>query len=138
MSRYRHDGPGRNTHRDGAIQQAIRRLSDTFGCSRGTSIALLVIGLFLAPLLTVPALLAFWYWNGRTERKRRSAERVSDTAEPGSNLDQDESSQVPPAPSAAADLRERFAELERRAKRIEAFVASEEYRLEREFRRIGD
>ena len=48
----------------------------------------------------------------------------------------------PPAPkrpsTSSSELKDRFEALDKRAKSIEAFVASEEYRLEREFKRMGD
>lgn len=158
MSTHRSKRPRRPGHRGGAIQRMIDRLSDSFGVSRRAVIVLLLVGIIVAPLLTLPALFAVWYSNERPEqhrnpgepisaRARRAARQVSDAVlgrtrpatAPDFDLDEDELAQAPPTrPRTAADLRQRFEALDQRAKRIEEVVASEEFRLEREFRRIDD
>ena len=149
----------------GAINQVVRGVADAFGISRGAIIAGFVLGFIFTPLLTGLVFLAAWYWTGHpdtarrhvewlSEQAARAAKRLNDAAfgraeryrHAGADTDFSEDADTsststassPPPPSSAEQLKQRFEELDRRAKHIEEIVASEEYRLEREFRRIDD
>ena len=144
----------------GAVNRVVDGLAVASGLGRGLVIAGFVVGLASTPLLTAVVFFATLYWvtypdeaRGHFDRfsafARRAAERLSDVAFAprrqchATTPDYDEPNEAHPAPQtpspspmSSARLRERFEALERRAKSIEAFVASEEYRLEREFKRI--
>ena len=154
MSRRRHshhrDRPHRGRRRRGPIKRVVRGLADAFGVSRGMVVAGFVLGFVFAPLLTLVVFLAALYWVDHPERThryagvayghlRRAAARirrgVAGTPRGGEAGGE---SREPPHPFVdPAALGRRFEALERRARAIEAFVASEEFRLDREFRRMG-
>lgn len=167
MSRgQHHDRHGRHgCGGSGAIHRVLNGLSSACGVRRDVVIAGFVIGLFFVPMLTVLIFGVAWYWVTYPARARRHVEWLSERARrmvarlgeatfgrdphrpataPGFDpSDGDEApaskrESEPRRPSTVSDLSERFEELERRAKSIEAYVASEEYRLEREFRKMDD
>ena len=146
---YHRDRPRRGRRR-GPIKRVVRGLADAFGVSRGMVVAGFVLGFVFAPLLTLVVFLAALYWVDHPERThryagvayghlRRAAARirrgVAGTPHGGEAGGE---SREPPHPFVdPAALGRRFETLERRARAIEAFVASEEFRLDREFRRMG-
>ena len=155
MSRRHVDGRRRSRRRRGPIKRVTRGLADAFGVPRGVIIAGFVLGFVFIPLLTLVAFLAALYWVNDPERARRQVESFFESlrragvrfrrgatrpgagygggdAEPGRRSHESPRPAVhPPA------LARRFERLERRARAIEQFVASEEFRLNREFRRMG-
>lgn len=148
MSRSRSQGrrPGR---RRGPIKRVTRGLADAFGIPRGVVIAGFVLGFVSAPLLTLLVFLAALYWVDDPERTRRhvdaahgSLKRVADRLRRGARGPRqrgsdDDPGREPPRPAIdPAALVRRFERIERRARIIEEFVASEEFRLNREFRRM--
>ena len=151
----------------GPIKRVINGLGDAFGLSRGTVIAAFVIGFIFLPLLTTLMFLATLYWvSYPNEAKRhferisshvkRAASRMQDTAfsqtrrhrqatEPDfDDVDFDVHRQPAAARGAntqtsdAAEVRRKFERLEQRANAIEAYVASEEYRLQSQFDDLAD
>ena len=154
MSRRRHschrDRPHRGRRRRGPIKRVVRGLADAFGVSRGLVVAGFVLGFVFTPLLTLVVFLAALYWVDHPERTHHYAglvydrlRRVADRIRRGvagapRGGEADGESREPPHPFVdPAALGRRFEALERRARAIEAFVASEEFRLNREFRRMG-
>ena len=139
--------------RQGPIKRVIRGLADAFGLPRGIVIAGFVLGFVFVPLLSVLAFLAALYWMNNPERTRRHIDFVSDSlrrvgdrfrrgaAGPKGRATEDDSnrhSRESPRPTMdPTTVYRRFERLERRARAIEEFVASEEFRLNREFRRMG-
>ena len=152
MSRRHVDGRRRSRRRRGPIKRVTRGLADAFGVPRGVIIAAFVLGFVFIPLLSLIAFLAALYWVNDPERARRHVDSFfeslrragvrfrrgatqprygGDDAEPGRE------SHEPPRPAVHPPaLARRFERLERRARAIEEFVASEEFRLNREFRRM--
>ena len=152
MSRRHVDGRRRPRRRRGPIKRVTRGLADAFGVPRGVIIAGFVLGFVFIPLLSLVAFLAALYWVNDPERTRRHMDSLfeslrragvrfrrgvaetrfgSDHAVPGRDSHEPPRAAVhPPA------LARRFERLERRARAIEEFVASEEFRLNREFRRM--
>ena len=153
MSRPRPHSNGRRCgRRRGPVKRVIRGLADTFGVPRGMVIAGFVLGfVFLGPW-TVVVFLAAWYWVDHPERARRwmdaACESVRWTADRvwrgaagaghrgGGGAPDRGPDEPPPPPADPAALARRFERIERRARAIEEFVASEEFRLNREFRRM--
>ena len=157
MSRRHFDGRRRSRRRRGPIKRVTRGLADAFGVPRGVIIAGFVLGFVFIPLLTLVAFLAALHWVNDPERARRQVDSFFESlrragvrfrrgakrpgagygdgdgdAEPGRQ------SHEPPRPAVHPPaLARRFERLERRARAIEQFVASEEFRLNREFRRMG-
>ena len=136
--------------RRGPIKRVVRGLADAFGVSRGLVIAGFVLGFVFAPLLTLVVFLVALYWVDHPERThryagvayghlRRAADRIRRGVAGGPRGGEaGGESREPPRPFVdPAALGRRFEALERRARAIEAFVASEEFRLDREFRRMG-
>ena len=155
MSKHRrHWRRPRKSH--GHIDRVVRGLSDAFGVDRWVVITAFVLGFVFAPLLTAAVFCAAWYWATYPKQARAHLEWLSGHARRvfqrlvdatferrgprvATEPDFDTADPVEPASStSASDLRQRFEALDRRAEAIEAFIASEEYRLEREFRRIDD
>jgi len=115
-------------------------------------IAGFVLGFVFIPLLSLLAFLAALYWVNDPERTRRHVDSFFESlrrvgvrlrhgaAEPryrGDEADPGRDSREPPRPAVHPPaLARRFERLERRARAIEEFVASEEFRLNREFRRM--
>ena len=151
MSPHHFDGR-RSRRRRGPIKRVIRGLSDAFGVPRGVVIAGFVLGFVFVPLLSLAAFLAALYWVNHPERTRRhvdsffdSLRRAGDRLRRGGagprrrgacsepNTESDGPTRPAVDPSALA---RRFERVERRARAIEEFVASEEFRLNREFRRM--
>ena len=144
-----HRGRPRRGRRRGPIKRVVRGLADAFGVSRGLVIAGFVLGFVFAPLLTLAAFFVALYWVDHPERThhyagvawghlRRAADRIRRGvagAQHGGEADR-EPREPPPRFVDPAALGRRFEALERRARDIEAFVASEEFRLNREFRRM--
>ena len=151
MSRRHSHGRGSGRRR-GPVKRVIRGLADAFGIPRGVVIAGFVLGFISAPLLTLLVCLAALYWVDHPERVRRYADTAYDSfkrttdrlwcslvaPQPrGVGGGPDREPDEPPRPSAdPAALARRFERIERRARTIEEFVASEEFRLNREFRRM--
>ena len=150
MSR-RHSHGRRSGHRRrrGPVKRVIRGLADAFGIPRGVVIAGFVLGLVFVPLLTVLAFLAALYWVDDPERARRHLDAAYDALRwgtdrlrggargPGRRGSGDDPGREPPRPVVdPAALGRRFERIERRARAVEEFVASEEFRLNREFRRM--
>ena len=115
-------------------------------------IAGFVVGFVFVPLLSLAAFLVALYWVDDPGRARRHVDAFFDVLErAGDRLRRgtgggrhrdagDDSVREPGArPRPAVDpvaLARRFERIDRRARAIEAFVASEEFRLNREFRRM--
>lgn len=151
MSR-RHSHGRRSGRRRGPVKRVVRGLADVFGIPRGVVIAGFVLGFVCVPLLTLLVFFAALYWMDHPERTRRHVGAVRDSlrraadrlrrgvadsrlrragAEPG----REPRERPRPAIDPGALVR-RFERIERRARAIEEFVASEEFRLNREFRRM--
>ena len=137
--------------RRGPVKRVVRGLADAFGIPRGVVIAGFVIGFVSAPLPTLLAFFAALYWVDHPERVRRYAEVAYETFKRTTNrlwralaaspMDAGggpgREPHAPPRPPADPDaLARRFERIERRARAIEEFVTSEEFRLNREFRRM--
>ena len=152
MSR-RHSHGRRSGRRRGPIKRVIRGLADAFDIPRGVVIAGFVLGFVFAPLLTLLVFLAALYWVDHPERTRRRVDAAHDSLKraadrlrrvasgPGrrgrSSGGPGREPQEPSRPAIDPDaLSRRFERIERRARAIEEFVASEEFRLNREFRRM--
>lgn len=150
MSR-RHSHGRRSGRRRGPVKRVVRGLADVFGIPRGVVVAGFVLGFVSIPLLTGLVFFAALYWVDHPERARRHVDAARDSlgragdrlrrgmagsrlrragAEPG----REPREPTPPADPGA--LARRFERIEHRARAIEEFVASEEYRLNREFRRM--
>lgn len=142
---------GRHRRRRGPIGRVVRGLSDAFGIPRGMVIAGFVLGFVFVPLLALLAFLTALYWVNDPERMRRQVEWVVDSfrragdrlrrgtgnryrgVRGGPAREPGEPWRPPVDPVAVA---RRFERIERRARAIEEFVTSEEFRLNREFRRM--
>ena len=151
MSR-RHTQGRKSGRRRGPVKRVVRGLADAFGIPRGVVIAGFVIGFVSAPLPTLLACLAALYWVDHPERVRRYADIAFDAFRrttdrlwraPAASQPRDAGGgpgREPPAPPRPpvdpAALTRRFERIERRARAIEEFVTSEEFRLNREFRRM--
>lgn len=151
MSR-RHSCGRRSRRRRGPIKRVTRGLADAFGVPRGVVIAVFVLGFVFIPLLSLAAFLAALYWVNDPQRTRRhldsffgSLRRAGDRLRRGGagprhrDADGEPGSESRETPRPAVDsfaLLRRFERIERRARAIEEFVASEEFRLGREFRRM--
>lgn len=148
MSRSRSHGrrPGR---RRGPIKRVIRGLAGAFGIPRGVVIAGFVLGFVCVPLLTLLVFLAALYWVDDPERTRRHLDAAYDSLRRGADRlrrgrrgprqrgRDDAPGREPPRPAIdPTALVRRFERIERRTRTIEEFVASEEFRLNREFRRM--
>ena len=147
----RHPG-GRRRRRRGPVKRVVRGLADAFGVPRGVVIAVFVVGFVFIPLLSLLAFLVALYWVNNPERTRRHVDSFFDglrrgndrlwrgTARPRRNgvdgAPDRESRKPPPPPIDSTALARRFERIERRARVMEEFVASEEFRLNREFRRM--
>ena len=151
MSRRHHDGRRSRRRRRGPIRRVTRGLADAFGVPRGVIIAGFVLGFVFMALPTLAAFLAAWYWVDDPARARRHLDaaysalgragerlrRGRDRRRRDAEGDTARESREPPRP--AVDpfaLARRFDRIERRARAIEEYVASEEFRLGREFRRM--
>ena len=115
-------------------------------------IAVFVVGFVFIPLLSLLAFLVALYWVNNPDRTRRHVDSFFDglrrgndrlwrgTTRPRRNsvdgAPDRESRKAPPPPIDSTALVRRFERIERRARAIEEFVASEEFRLNREFRRM--
>jgi len=142
----RHRGPGRRCR--GPVKRVVRGVAERFQVPRGAVIAGFVVGLVFVPLLTVLLFLAALYWVDHPERAEHHASRAAGWAREGAarvgaavrgdhtRQDQAYAAQAAAASEEVAAVSARFAALEGRARAIEEYVASEEYRLEREFRRM--
>ena len=151
MSR-RHYRDRRSYRRRGPIKRVTRGLADAFGVARGVVIAGFVLGFVFVPLLSLAAFLVALYWVNSPERMRRRMDTFFDSmrragdrfrraaARPeqrGADSEPGGESSEPPRPAVdSSALARRYERIERRARAIEAFVASEEFRLNREFRRM--
>ncbi len=133
-------------------------LGEVFGMSQGTTIAVFVLGWVFVPLLTTLVFLGALYWVHSPEQAEHHARRISawvaraaqqlsdavaarprrPVAEPDVAQPPHDQQSEPQQPRSAGELRRRFEALDRRAKSIEEFVASEEFRLEGEFRRMHE
>ena len=152
MSRSRYPRGRRYRRRRGPIGRVTRGLADAFGISRSMVIAGFVLGFVFVPLLAVVAFLVALYWVNDPVRMRRQVDSVVDAfrragdrlrrgaaatghhgARGDPNREPGEPQRPPIDPTALA---RRFERIERRARAIEEFVTSEEYRLNREFRRM--
>ena len=147
MSR-RHGRGRRSGRRRGPIKRVIRGLADAFGIPRGMVIAGFVLGFVFIPLPALLVFLAALYWVDNPERVHRHVAFAFDSLRrAGGRLRRRATG--PAAGSAGHDSREpspphidptslfrRFERAERRTRAIEEFVASEEFRLNREFRRM--
>ena len=152
----------------GAINRVIRKSRDITGLGKGMIIAAYVLGFIFVPLLTGLVFLALLYWSTYPDSAQRNADRLSRQARRAArsmsgggmngsrpatephmedmDLEDVEAAAPPkrnrepegPEPSSPGALRARFEKLEKRARTIEQFVASEEYRLQREFDKMDD
>ncbi len=147
MNRQHYRGR-RCRRRRGPVKRVVRGLADAFGIPRGMVIAGFVLGFIFIPLPAVLVFLAALYWVDNPERARRHVDSAFDTlrragdrirrgaASSGvgsAGRDAHEPSHPPVDPDSLA---RRFERAERRTRAIEEFVASEEFRLNREFRRM--
>lgn len=134
--------------RRGPIKRVVRGLADALGIPRGMVIAGFVLGFVFMSLPALLVFLAALYWVDNPERARRHVDSVFDSlrrmgsrfrrsaAGPGPGSAGSDSSE-PPRPHVDPDsLARRFERAELRTRAIEEFVASEEFRLNREFRRM--
>ena len=152
MNRRHTRGRGSGRHR-GPVKRVVRGLADAFGIPRGVVIAGFVIGFVSAPLPTLLVGFAALYWVDHPERVRRYADTAYDAfkrttdrlwrslaaSQPrgaGGGSGRREPHEPARPPVDPATLARRFERIERRARAIEEFVASEEFRLAREFRRM--
>ena len=151
MSRC-HSHRKKSGRRRGPIKRVTRGLSDAFGIPRGVVIAGFVVGFVFVPMLALVAFLAALYWVNDPERTRRHVDSVFEglrraggrlrraaagSGRRGSAGGSASESYGPSRPPVYPDaLARRFERIERRARAIEEFVASEEFRLNREFRRM--
>ena len=151
MSRRHRDGR-RSRRRRGPIKRVTRGLADAFGVPRGVVIAIFVLGFVFMPLLSVMAFLTALDWVNDPERTRRHVDSIFDSFRRASDrlrrggvgvrqrgVARGTEGDSPEPPRPAVDtfaLVRRFERIERRARAIEEFVASEEFRLGREFRRM--
>ena len=148
-----HRAVGDRRRRRGPIKRVVRGLADAFGIPRGVVIAGFVLGFISMPLLTALVFFGALYWVDYPGRIRRHAgaaydglKRATDRLRrrpAGSKRRQagggasGESSEPPRRPTIdPASLGRKFERLERRTRAIEEFVASEEFRLDREFRQM--
>ena len=152
MSRRRHPTGRGHGRRYGPIKRVTRGLADAFGIPRGLVIAGFVLGFVFVPLLALLAFLVALYWVNDPERMRRRVDSLVDSfRRAGDRLRRGASSTryragagetvhesgEPKRPAVdPTALARRFERIERRARTIEECVASEEYRLNREFRRM--
>ena len=148
MSRRR--SRDRGCRRRGPVKRVVRGLADAFGIPRGVVVAGFVLGFLSVPLLTVLVFFAALYWVDHPERTRRYADTAYESVRRATDrlwrgvagpkhrgAGPGRESHEPPRPTVdPAALARRFERIERRARTIEEFVASEEYRLRREFRRM--
>ena len=147
MSR-RHGHGRRSGRRRGPIKRVVRGLANALGIPRGIVIAGFVLGFVFIPLPAVLVFLAALYWVDNPERARRHADSVFDSlrrsggrfrrsaAGPGPGSAGPDSREPPRPHVDPASLARRFERAERRTRAIEEFVASEEFRLNREFRKM--
>ena len=148
MSR-RHSHGRRSGRRRGPVKRVVRGLADVFGIPRGVVIAGFVLGFVCVPLLTLLVFLAAWYWVDDPERMRRHVDAAYDSLRRGAGRLRrgargprqrgagGDPGREPPRPVVdPAALARRFERIERRTRAVEEFVASEEFRLDREFRRM--
>ncbi|MCY4350157.1 MAG: hypothetical protein OXC25_09970 [Thiotrichales bacterium] len=145
--RGRHRGRWARRRR-GPIKRVVRGLADAFGIPRGMVIAGFVLGFVFIPLPAVLVFLAALYWVDNPERARRHVDSAFDAlrrtgdrlrrSAAGSGAGRaDRGAHEPSRPHVdPASLARRFERAERRTRAIEEFVASEEFRLNREFRRM--
>ena len=145
MSRSCGRRPGR---RRGPIKRVVRGLADAFGIPRGMVIAGFVLGFLFIPLPALLGFLAALYWVDNPERARRHVDSAVDAlrratmrlrrsaAGPGTGRAGSDSREPSRPHVDPAALVRRFESVERRTRAIEEFVASEEFRLNREFRRM--
>ena len=150
--RCRHHHRRRYGRRRGPIRRVVRGLADAFGVPLGVVIAGFVLGFVFVPLLSLAAFLVALYWVDDPGRARRHVDsffellgRTGDRLRRGAggrrrrDSSDDSARESRDRPRPAVDpvaLARRFERIERRARAIEAFVASEEFRLNREFRRM--
>ena len=148
----RHHHRRRYGRRRGPIKRVTRGLADAFGVPRGVVIAGFVIGFVFVPLLSLAAFLVALYWVDDPGRARRHVDAFFDVLGRAGNrlrrgagrrgyrdAGDDSARESGDRPRPAVDpvaLARRFERIDRRARAIEAFVASEEFRLNREFRRM--
>ena len=145
--RSRSRRPGRR--RRGPIKRVTRGLADAFGIPRGVVIAGFVLGFVFAPLPTLLVFFVALYWVDDPERTRRHVDAAYDVLGraadrlrrgirgPRQGGSGGGSGREPSRPAIdPAALVRRFERIERRTRVIEEFVASEEFRLNREFRRM--
>ncbi len=138
----------------------FKKVGKAFGLSRGATIAVFVVGWVFVPLLTTLVFIAALYWVNYPDQAERQARQLAAWAsraaqqfsemvipQPGPQVSEpdfapppeDRQPDPPPRqPGSASELRSRFEVLDRRAKAIESFVASEEFRLESEFKHLDD
>ena len=148
----RHYHRRRYGRRRGPIKRVTRGLADAFGVPRGVVIAGFVVGFVFVPLLSLAAFLVALYWADDPGRARRHVDSVFEMLgragdrlrrgagrrgyrDAGDDSARESGDRPRPAVDPAA-LARRFERIDRRARAIEAYVASEEFRLNREFRRM--
>ena len=148
----RHFHRRRSGRRRGPIKRVIRGLADAFDVPRGIVIAGFVLGFVFVPLLTLVVFFAALYWVDHPERTRRQVDAAYDslrrfanrlwrsaagTRHRGANGEPSRESREPLRPVVdPTTLVRRFERIERRTRAVEEFVASEEFRLNREFRQM--
>ena len=149
----------RSTRRKGIwriVDPVVDGLSRALGLSHGIIIAGFVCGFIFVPLLTAMVFLVTLYWVSYPDQARkqlacvssyvrgvlRRIKRATDAMDKRNRTAKSTSDGDPRTanrpPLSRAQLRARFEALDKRANAIEAFVASEEYLLEREFKRMRD
>ena len=129
----------------GVIHRTTQAIGERFGFERRWGIiGFIVLAIIHFPLALI-AFLAAWFWadhpgklEGLWERSRNTfsaSRRPATAAGPDVGAAPETDDFEDPF---MKDLRRKFRDLEERAGRMEEHVASEEYELRREFRRMSD
>lgn len=151
MNPRRSHGRGSGRRR-GPVKRVVRGLADVFGVPRGVIVTGFVLGFICVPQFTLLAGFAAWFWLEHPDLVRRCSDTARDffkratdrlrggiaapphrSAGSGPGL---EPHKAPCPSSDPAAVVRRFDGIDRRVRAVEAFVASEEFRLHREFRRM--
>ena len=151
MNPRRSHGRGSGCRR-GPVKRVVRGLADVFGVPRGVIVTGFVLGFVCVPQFTLLAGFAAWFWLDHPDLVRRYSDtargffkRATDRLRGGISAPPHRGTSSGPgiepheAPCPSVDpttLARRYEKIERRTRTIEAFVASEEFRLNREFRRM--
>ena len=128
------------------VKRVVRGLAKRFDVSRGVVITGFVLGFVFVPVLSLLVFGAAWFWVDDPERFEARLVSAADRAKRA--YDWTFGSRTPrtavaedilaePMPQ-FPELAREFERLEARTGAMEAYVSSEEYRLHREFHKLGD